>query len=48
MSNMDIPSSAILASQQMTASQSNSIAGSLVTSAAAGIASLWRGWTTGR
>ncbi|GLV43336.1 Autophagy-related 14 [Carabus blaptoides fortunei] len=37
--------SATLQSQQMTATQTTSMAGGLVTSAAASIASFWRGWT---
>lgn len=41
----EVPAGSTLQSQQMTTTQTTSMAGGLVTSAAASLASIWRGWT---
>lgn len=45
---LDIPNPSTMASQQDGDQVNQSVAGGLVTSAAAGIASLWRGWAANR
>lgn len=46
---MAVPIPGTMVSQQSSSMQVNqSVAGGLVTSAAASIASIWRGWTTNK